>query len=338
MLSDYLFVICWLFYRLSYFDLSLQITTLVSFGHCIVCPTLIYAFWLPLCYMLAILSSVRLQFMPSDYTFGIFWPLYRLSYFDLWLPITNLVSVGHCIVCPTSIYAFWLPIWYLLAIVSSVLLWFMPSDYHIGIFWPLYRLSYFDVCLLITTLVPCGIVSSVLLWFMPSDYHIGILWPLYRLSYFNVCLLITTLVSFGQCVVCPTLIYASWLLFGIFWPLYRLSYFDLYLLITPLVSFVLCIVCPTLICAFWLPFWYLLIGHCIVCLTSMYAFWLPIWYFLAIVSSVLLRFMPSDYPFVICWPLYRLSYLNLCLLITPLLYLGHCIVCPTSINAFWLPL
>jgi hypothetical protein len=36
----------------------------------------------------------------------------------------------------------------------------------------------------------------------------------------------------------------------------------------------------------------------------------------------------------IFWPLYRLSYFDLCLLITPLLYVGHCIVCPISINAF----
>jgi hypothetical protein len=128
-------------------DLCLLITPLLYVGHCIVCPTSINAFWLPLCYMLAIVSSVLLRFMPSDYTFGIFWPLYRLSYFDLCLLITNLVSVGHCIVCPTLIYAFWLPLWYLLTIVSSVLLWFMPSDYHFGIFWPLYRLSYFIVCL-----------------------------------------------------------------------------------------------------------------------------------------------------------------------------------------------
>jgi hypothetical protein len=47
--------------------------------------------------------------------------------------------------------------------------------------------------------------------------------------------------------------------------------------------------------------------------------------------------MPSDYPFVICWPLYHLSF-NLRLQITPLLYVGHCIICPSSINAFWLPL
>jgi hypothetical protein len=266
--SDYPFVICWPLYRLSYFDLCLLITTLVSFGHCIVCPNSMYAFWLPIWYLFAIVSSVLLQLMPSDYPFGIFWPLYRLSYFDLCLLVIILVSFGHCIVCPTSMYAFLLPHWYLLAIVSSVLLWFMPSDYPFGTFWPLYRLSFFDWCLLITPLVSCGhcivcptsiyafwlplwyhlaIVSSVLLWFKTSDYPFGTFWPLYRLCIFDWCLLVTPLVSCGHCIVCPT---------------------------------------------------------------SIYALWLPLCYMLAIVSSVLLRLMTCDYPFVICWPLYRLSYFN----------------------------
>jgi predicted nucleic acid-binding Zn ribbon protein len=207
-------------------------------------------------------------------------------------------------------YVFWLPLCYMLAIVSSVLLRFMPSDYPFGIFWPLYHLS--------------------LLQLMPSDYPFVICWPLYHLSYFDLCLLLTTLVSFGHCIFCPTSINAFWLPlcymlaivssallqlmpsdynFVICWPLYRLSYFDLCFLITPLLSF----------------------GHCIVCPTLIYAFWLSLRYLLAIVSSVLLRLMPSDYPFGILWPLYRLSYFDLCLLITPLVSFGHCIVCSTLI-------
>jgi hypothetical protein len=45
-----------------------------------------------------------------------------LFFFDIWILITLLVSFGHCAVCPSSIYGFWLPFWYLLAIVLSVLL------------------------------------------------------------------------------------------------------------------------------------------------------------------------------------------------------------------------
>ena len=335
--SDYPFVICWPLYRLSYFDLCLLITPLVYFDHCIVCPSLIYAFWLPLWYLLALVSSVLLRVMPFDYPFGIFWPLHRLSYFDLCFLITTLVSVGHCIVCPTSMYVFWWPLCYMLAIVSSFLLRFIPSDYPFVIFWPLYRLSFFDWCRLITPLVSfrhCIVYpTSIYSFWLPLWY----LWPLYRLSYFDLCLLITPLVSISHCIVCTTLIYALWLSiryllaivssvllrlmpsdypFGIFSPLYRLSYFDLCLLITPLVSF----------------------GHYIVCPTLIYAFWLSLRYLLAIVSSVLLRLMPSDYPFGILWPLYRLSYFDLCLLINSLVSFGHWIVCHTSINAYWLPL
>jgi hypothetical protein len=40
----------------------------------------------------------------------------------LQLLITSLVSFSHCVVCPSLIYSFSLPLWYLLAIVLYVLL------------------------------------------------------------------------------------------------------------------------------------------------------------------------------------------------------------------------
>ena len=43
-------------------------------------------------------------------------------------------SWGHCIVCSSSIYRFWLPLWYLVAIVLSVLLRYTDSDYPFDIF------------------------------------------------------------------------------------------------------------------------------------------------------------------------------------------------------------
>ena len=149
--SDYPFGIFWSLCCLS-FNLRLLITPLVSFGHCVVCPSSIYGFWLPLWYLLVIVLSV-LRFTASDYPFGIFWSLCCLS-FDLRLLITPLVSFGHCVVCP-SIYGFWLPLWYLLVIVLSVLLRFAASDYPFGIFWSLCCLS-FDLRLLITPLVSFG--------------------------------------------------------------------------------------------------------------------------------------------------------------------------------------
>jgi hypothetical protein len=122
---------------------------LVSCGHCIVCPS-IYGFWLPLWYLVTIVLSVLLV-KASDYPFGILLPLYCLSFY-LQLLNTTFASCRHCIVCP-SIYGFWLPLWYLVAIVLSVLL-FTASDYHFGILWPLYCLSFY-LQLLITLLVSC---------------------------------------------------------------------------------------------------------------------------------------------------------------------------------------
>ena len=342
--SDYLFGIYWPLCCLS-FALQILITCLVSIGHCVVCPSL-YRFWLPVWYLLAIVLSV-LRFTDSDYLFGIYWPLCCLS-FALQILITCLVSIGHCVVCP-SLYRFWLPVWYLLAIVLSVLITFTDStdsDYLFGIYWPLCCLS-FALQILITCLVSIGhcvvcpslyrfwlpvwyllaIVLSVLR-FTDSDYLFGIYWPLCCLS-FALQILITCLVSIGHCVVCPSL-YRFWLpvwyllaivlsvlrftdsdyLFGIYWPLCCLS-FALQILITCLVS----------------------IGHCVVC-PSLYRFWLPVWYLLAIVLSVL-RFTDSDYLFGIYWPLCCLSF-ALQILITCLVSIGHCVVCP-SLYRFWLP-
>ena len=161
--SDCHFSILWPLYCL-FFNLRLLITPLVSCGHCIVCSS-IYGFWLPLWYLVAIVLSV-LQFTASDYPFGILWPLYCL-FFDLRLLIATLVSCGHCIVC-SSIYGFWLPLWYLVAIVLSVLR-FTASDYPFGILWPLYCL-FFDLWLLIATLVSCGhciVCSSIYGFWLP---------------------------------------------------------------------------------------------------------------------------------------------------------------------------
>ena len=356
--SDCLFGILWPLYCLSFFDLHLLIASLVSFGHCIVCPSSIYSFWLPLWYLLVIVLSVLPRFTASDCLFGIFWPLYCLSFFDLHLLIASLVSCGHCIVCPSSIYSFWLPLWYLLAIVLFVLLRFTPSDCLFGILWSLYCLSFLDLQLLIASLVSCGhcvvcpssiytfwlslwylvaIVLSVLSRFTASDCLFGILWPLCCLSFLDLQLLLASLVSCGHCVVCPSSIYTFWLslwylvaivlsvllrftasdcLFGILRPLCCLSFFDLQLLIASLVS----------------------CGHCVVCPSSIYSFWLPLWYLVAIVLSVLLRFTASDCLFGILWPLCCLSFLDLQLLIASLVSCGHCVVCPSSIYSFWLPL
>ena len=331
-----------------FFDLQIMITPLVSFDHCVVCPSLTYRLWLPLWYLLTIVLSVLLWLTDYDYPFGIFSPLCCLS-FDLQIMITPLVSFDHCVVCPSSIYRLWLPFWYLLTIVLSVLR-FTDYDYPFGICSPLCCLS-FDLQIMITPLVSfdhCVVCPSSIyilwlpLWYLLTivlsvlrftdyDYPFGIFSPLCCLS-FDLQIMITPLVSFDHCVVCPS-IYRLWLPlwhlftivlsvllrftdydypFGIFWPLCCLS-FDLHIMITPLVSFDHCVVCP-----------------------SIYRLWLPLWYLLTIVLSVL-RFTDYDYPFGIFWPLCCLSF-DLQIMITPLVSFDHCGVCPSSIYRLWLPL
>ena len=413
--SHYPFGIFWSLYFLSLYALRLLITPLVSFGHCIVCPSTLlrllitpfvsfghcivcpsrlHGFSLPFWYLLAIVLSVHLRFTASHYSFGIFWSLYCLSFYALRLLITPLVSFGHCIVCPSTLYGFSLLLWYLLAIVLSVLLRFTASHYSFDIFWSLYCLSFYALRLLITPLVSFGhcIVSSstlygfsLLLWYLlaialsvlrftASHYPFGIFWPLYCLSFYALRLLITPLIYFGHCIVCPSTLYrfslhlwyllvivlsvllrftASHYTFGIFWSLYCLSFYALRLLITPLVYFGHCIVCPSTLYGFSLLLLYLLVIVLSVFLRftashySFGVFWplyclsfyalrllITLWYLLAIVLSVLLRFTASHYPFGIFWPLYCLSIYALRLLITPLVSFGHCIVCPSTLYGF----
>jgi hypothetical protein len=125
----YPFGIFWPLYCMFFFALRLLIISLVSFDHCVVCPSLPYGFWLSLWYLLAIVLYVLLCFTASDYLIGIFWSLYCMFFFALRLLIISLVSFDHCIVCSSLPYGFWLSLWYLLAIVLSVLLWNRAPGY-----------------------------------------------------------------------------------------------------------------------------------------------------------------------------------------------------------------
>ena len=219
------------------FDLRILVNALVYVGHCVVCllrftdscylfdicwplcclSSLIYIFWLFLLYLLAIVLSV---------------------FFDLRFLGMSLVSVAHCVVClphftdsgylfgiclsmcclSSSIYIFWLSLWYLLAIVLSV---------------------FFDLQILVISLVSVGHCVVCLLRFTNSGYLFGICWPLCCLSssiyifwlslwyllaivlsvFFDLQILVISLVSVGHCVVCLLRFTYSGYLFCIFWPL-----------------------------------------------------------------------------------------------------------------------
>ena len=161
-----------------------------SFGHCIGCPP------------------------SSGYPFGIFWSLYCLSFFDIRFLITPMVSFGHCVVCHSSTYGFWLPLWYHLTIVLSVLLRHTASNYSFHIIWPLCCLSFFDTRFLVTLWYHLAIVLSVLLRNTTSNYSFHIIWPLCCLSFFDTRFLVTSFISFGYCVVCHSSVsgYPFWYL------------------------------------------------------------------------------------------------------------------------------
>jgi hypothetical protein len=159
------------------FDIKILTIPLVSsnssFDHCVVWSSSIYGFWLPLWCLqtlpLTIVLSVRLRYKDSDYPFGVFklffWPLCCLFIFDIWILTTPLVSSNssfdHCVVCSSSIYGFWLPLWclqtLLLTIVLSVPLRYNDSGCPFGVFklvlWPLCCLFVFDIKILTIPLV-----------------------------------------------------------------------------------------------------------------------------------------------------------------------------------------
>ena len=115
---------------------SLFVFSSFCFRHCTFCFSFVYGFWLLLRYLQTFLVSLSY----------FFWPLYCQSFFELQLLITPLVSFGHCIVSPSLTYSFWLLLWYLLAIVLSVLLRVTASDYSFGIFWPINKFRRIQMC------------------------------------------------------------------------------------------------------------------------------------------------------------------------------------------------
>jgi hypothetical protein len=132
--------------------------------------------------------------------------------------------------------------------------------------------------------------------------------PLCCLFFFDIRILITPLVSLPIALSVLLRYTDSDYPFGIFWSLGCLFLFDIRILITTLVS----------------------VGHCVFCSPSIYGFWLSLWYMLVIVLSVLLRYTDSNYPFSFCWSLCCLFF-DIRILITPLVSVGHCVVCSPSI-------
>ena len=330
--SDYPLGIFWALCCLFFYDIKILITPLVSFGHCVVFSSMIYRFWLHPWYLLAIVS-VLLWYKDSDYPLGIFWPLCCLFFYDIQIMITPLVSFGHCVVCSSMIYRFWLHPWYILAIVLSVLLWYTDSDNPLGIIRPLCCVFFYDIPILIIPLVSfdhCVVFCSSMIyrfWLHPW-YLLAIFSSMIYRFWLHSCYLLAIVLSVLLWVM------DSDYTLGIFWPL-CLFFYDLGIVIYPLVSFGHCVVCSSMIYRFWLHLWYLLV----ISSSMIYRFWLHHWCLSAIVLSVLLWYTDSDYTLGIFWSLCCLFFYDIQILIAPLVSFGHCVVfCSSMIYRFWLPL
>ena len=273
----------------------------------------------------------------TAYPFGIFWSWCCLYFFD-WR-LTPLVSFGHDVVCTSSIDG--LPLWYLLVMMLSVLL--RLTAYPFGIFWS-WCCLYFDWRL--TPLVSFGhdvvctsSIDCLPLWYLLvmmlsvllrlTAYLFGIFWS-WCCLYFSIDGLLP-LVSFGHDVVCDTTpsIWLWWLTssieglanFGIFWSWCCMYFFDWRL--TPLVYFGHDVVCTLRLTAY--PFGIFWSWCCLY-----FCDWrLTLWYLLVMILSVLLRL--TAYPFGIFWSWCCLYFFDWWL--TPLVSLGHDVVCTSSIDS-----
>jgi hypothetical protein len=100
-----------------------------------------------------LLQNVSFYEMESNFTLQ--WWLILIANLDTPMPVpTSTFSFGHCVACTSSIYGFWLLLWYLVAIVLPVLLRFTDSDYSFGIL---------DLRILITPLVSSNLSSTYII-------------------------------------------------------------------------------------------------------------------------------------------------------------------------------
>jgi hypothetical protein len=109
------------------------------------------------------------------------------------------------------------------------------SNFHFGIFWPLYCQSFFKNDWYFNGhKIPKGKLEDVIEeWLIiqcPKDTKGEIRWRNKRMTdntmVLRLRLLISPLLSFGHCIISHSLIRSSNFPFGIFWPLYCQSFFD----------------------------------------------------------------------------------------------------------------
>ena len=220
-----------------------------SVDHGVVCPSSIYNFWLSLllffCWSWRCLSFIDVQLLVIS--FVIFLLTMVLSVLHRYTTSGYLFcyfSVNHGVVCPSSIYNFWL----------SLLLFFC---------WSWRCLSFIDIQLLVISFVIFLLIMalSVLHRCTTSGY---------LFCYFSV----------NHGVVCPSSIYNFWLSLLLFfcWSWCCLSFIDIHLLVISFVIFLLTMVLSVLhrCTTSGYLFCYFSVDHGVVCPSSIYNFWLSL--------------------------------------------------------------
>ena len=107
------------FFTIRSFSQSWRVSPLAypSEAHQVFSGVLVPRLCVMFCRSLFVLFSVHcvvcfFRYTASDCPFGIL---------DLRLLIAPLVSFAHCVVCPSLIYGFWLPLWYLQTFLTPLL-------------------------------------------------------------------------------------------------------------------------------------------------------------------------------------------------------------------------
>ena len=116
-----------------------------------------------------------------------FWPLCcSSSIYGFWLPLwylpTLLCPFDHYVVCPSLIYGFWLPLWYLPTLLCpfghyvvllryTILITSLVSSNSSLSFWPLCCLSFFDLWILITWYLQTFLVTYITYLKIDNNTH-----------------------------------------------------------------------------------------------------------------------------------------------------------------------
>jgi hypothetical protein len=91
-----------------------------SFGHCVVCSSSIYGLQWVSSSVSKLLLAIQCVFIPVTYVQLLFHKYLSFIALNQCKSLSFCTfSFGHCVVCSSSIYGFWLPLWYLQTLLDA---------------------------------------------------------------------------------------------------------------------------------------------------------------------------------------------------------------------------